>query len=276
MEQYNQTVSYFEDRQVLLEKQVDSLSTLSDSLHFDIARKEGVNAALLTVQDKLQDRLDELQEQMDDLGSAATNKQESLSQEIEYREAAIALKEKEIEVLKQIIETHNHAMDGLYQTLVNTLEDDIEEKAVQLDNFGYKLTISIRDNKLFSSTRPIKLAKEGGDLLKKISGVFEQHPDKFMTIIGHSDNTKPNTRYYKDNWSFSALKATELARVMIEEFYVGSNQVTSAAKSEFEPKASNSTEEGRITNQRVELVITVSDRALMRKLEAQMGQIDLN
>ena len=270
VQQYNETVTYFEDQQVLLNGQIDSLTQLSDSLKFDIARREGENKALLTVQDKLQDRLDVLQEQMENLGDESFNKQESLSQEIQAREEAIAAKEREIEILKQVLESYNHSMDDLYTQLMDTLSVEINEGIAELDNFGYKLMVSLPISKLFSSTRPIKLSEDGLEAIEDISKMIEKHPDKYVTITGHTDNSKPNTRYYKDNWDLSALEATAIARVMIEEFYLSSNQVIAAAKGEFAPKSSNATKEGKSANKRVELVITTSEKALMRKLQNQL------
>ncbi len=269
-QQYNETVEYFETQQAFLESQVDSLGQLSDSLRFDIARRQGENNALLTVQDKLQDRIDFLQEQLEDLGSRAVNKEQTLSQEIKAREAAIAAKEREIESLKNLLEEYNNSMNVLSDTIEYRCSEEIESGILLVENKGAQLIISLPFDQLFSSSRSLKFSDEGIGVLEKLSQVFEKNPDKYITVIAHTDNSAPNNRYYKDNWDFSALQASAVVRLMTEEFYLNPNQITASAKGEFAPRTSNATEEGKKANKRIELKVNISEITLMRNLRKQL------
>lgn len=269
-EQYNQTVTYFEEQQQLLEMQVDSLTKHSDSLAFVIARKEGENTALIAVQDKLQNRLDVLQENLDNLGSQATTQSQNLIQEIERKEEAIVGLEDELKAIQESLDTYQTSMDPLYEILRDSLKADLEKGQVGIKSDGFQISLSFATDLLFQGSRQNQLKDDGIEVLQRVAKVLEKHPDKFFMVIGHTDNSKPNTRYYRDNWDLSALQANAIVRLLVEEFYLSSNQVTAAAKGEFAPKASNSTDEGKKMNKRVEIFISFGSKVLIKQMEDQL------
>lgn len=90
--------------------------------------------------------------------------------------------------------------------------------------------------------------------LKRISMVVDKLPEDIVAnIIGHTDNEAPNNQsIYKNNWELSAARAMSVVDELIRNG-VNPKKLMASAKAEFEPFASNATEQGREKNRRVEI-----------------------
>ena len=88
-----------------------------------------------------------------------------------------------------------------------------------------------------------------------------------IQVIGHTDN---QPRRNTDNLDYSALRATTVARLFIQDHNLGANRIIAAAKGPFAPKASNETPEGRTENRRIEILVTYRDSDLIRDVQKQL------
>ena len=78
---------------------------------------------------------------------------------------------------------------------------------------------------------------------------------EFM-VEGHTDNVSfSGTGVIKDNWDFSAMRATSVVRFLQEEFNVAPERMTAGGRSEYNPKVGNDSEEGQATNRRTVIVV---------------------
>ncbi len=91
---------------------------------------------------------------------------------------------------------------------------------------------------------------ESAATIKEIATLLKDNPDLKIFIVGHTDN-KGSLSY---NTDLSEKRAQAVVRVLVNEHGIDSGRVTPKGLGFLAPVASNSTEEGRTKNRRVELV----------------------
>jgi chemotaxis protein MotB len=62
------------------------------------------------------------------------------------------------------------------------------------------------------------------------------------------------------------MQAATIVHVFADEYDINTSQLTASGKGEFEPKASNETEEGKATNDRMEWIISQRDSDMERAI----------
>ena len=100
-----------------------------------------------------------------------------------------------------------------------------------------------------------KISGEDAKLfLKRIGMIIAKMPNEVKTdIIGYTDNTNPSKdSIYKNNWQLSTARALSVLEELVSDGVPQERLITSGRAS-FDPIASNSTDEGRAKNNRVEI-----------------------
>ncbi|MCA1906649.1 MAG: OmpA family protein [Desulfarculus sp.] len=77
----------------------------------------------------------------------------------------------------------------------------------------------------------------------------------YLTVEGHTDSTPISTAQFPSNWELSAARATAVLRYLVGRG-VSENRVSAIGYASNYPLASNSSEDGRNQNRRVEFVFT--------------------
>ncbi len=251
----------------------------NDSLGLVIAQKEGENKALLTVQDKLQDRIDDLQGQIENVTDLALSQRQSLQETIQDKEKDLEEKELKINELNIFLTDTENAINDL----MNTCRDSLS----QLDSLGQatfavvgnELHLNISSSVFFQKGRHKINTRSSSNAIKTletISKILNKNPDKYITIVGHTDNSTANTRSYRDNWDLSVLQSASIAQMLVEEFELNPNQLTVAGKGEFVPTTSNETSEGKDKNRRIQFVISKGNNVLVREVKKRLQSLRLN
>jgi len=88
-------------------------------------------------------------------------------------------------------------------------------------------------------------------------------PNAPVRVEGHTDNVPIHTSQYATNWELSTARATTIARLLLEHSALSPTNLSAAGYAEYHPVASNSTEEGRSKNRRVDIIL-LRDRAPSR------------
>ena len=91
---------------------------------------------------------------------------------------------------------------------------------------------------------------ESAATIKEIATLLNDNPDLKLFIVGHTDN-KGSLDY---NTNLSQNRAEAVVAVLVSEHGIASSRITPKGLAFLAPVASNSTEEGRAKNRRVELV----------------------
>ena len=76
-------------------------------------------------------------------------------------------------------------------------------------------------------------------------------------IEGHTDNIPYNGRgSLKGNWDLSTKRATSIVNTLLKNIEILPQNLTAAGRGEYLPIATNSTQEGRATNRRIEVILS--------------------
>ena len=116
-----------------------------------------------------------------------------------------------------------------------------------------RMVIELSDNILFDSGRAV-LKPEGRDALTQIVGVLNSIENREFQVAGHTDNIPMRSSRFASNWDLSATRAVNVARFMIEQG-MSAERISAAGYADTMPVASNSEEEGRAQNRRIEIVL---------------------
>ena len=133
---------------------------------------------------------------------------------------------------------------------INELEKQFETK---LTDEG--LLITIRDSVLFDMGRA-ELKAEYATIADELSQLLMFDPPRNIVITGHTDNVPIKTNEFDSNWELSVMRAVNF----MKEVVAGNEELDSKYFSvkgfgEYNPIASNDTEEGRAKNRRVEVLV---------------------
>ena len=114
--------------------------------------------------------------------------------------------------------------------------------------------INISDKMLFSSGS-YTISKNAKSVLEKVAKVVKNKPDFEFMVEGHTDDVRIKKDCIRDNWDLSVMRATEIVRVLQNDFGIAPERMTAAGRSYYVPVASNTTAEGRAQNRRTRIVV---------------------
>ena len=147
--------------------------------------------------------------------------------------------------------------DSLNLVLVMNLKrslDDFDDEDINIEVKKGVVYVSISDRMLFKSGS-YKISNRAEEVIGKISKIINDHDELDILVEGHTDNVPIATDCIDDNWDLSVKRATSIVRLMQTKFGVEPERMTAGGRSEYIPKATNETTEGRALNRRTEIVI---------------------
>ena len=115
------------------------------------------------------------------------------------------------------------------------------------------LEISIQDVVLFNSGEADVL-NNLSPLLLEISNMLHGL-DNEIKVVGHTDNVPIKNEKFRSNWDLSAMRAINVMNFMVDSGEISADKVSIQAYGEYMPKFSNTTEDGRAKNRRVEIFV---------------------
>ncbi len=80
-------------------------------------------------------------------------------------------------------------------------------------------------------------------------------PAGSLRIEGHTDNVPIHTAQFASNWELSTARSAAIARLLLERGPINPAKISAAGYAEFHPVASNATEDGRMQNRRVDIIL---------------------
>ncbi|WP_375415924.1 OmpA family protein [uncultured Hymenobacter sp.] len=119
-----------------------------------------------------------------------------------------------------------------------------------------KVYVSLSEQLLFKSGST-KVDPKGQEALKKLAAVLQEQKDVNVVVEGHTDNVPiaRGTAGLTDNWDLSALRATEIARLLTGSG-VAPARVTASGRSQYVPVAANDSPQAKAQNRRTEIILT--------------------
>src|SRR6266704_636553 len=134
--------------------------------------------------------------------------------------------------------------------LQGELKEEIANHQVQVQRIQDQLKVDMVDEVLFDSGEAA-LKPAGVAVLKKAT-------NRRIEVQGHTDNNPIRgalTKRFATNWELSAARAINVARFLQDEGGVAPAMLSASGYSEYRPKASNDTDEGRRQNRRIEILL---------------------
>ncbi len=131
-----------------------------------------------------------------------------------------------------------------------------------------KVYVSLSEQLLFKSGST-KVDPKGQEALKKLATVLQEQRDVNVVVEGHTDNVpiRTGTAGMADNWDLSALRATEIARLLATSG-ISPERVTASGRSQYVPVAANDSPQNKALNRRTEIILTPKLNELFQILDS--------
>jgi chemotaxis protein MotB len=208
-------------------KEVDSLTAQKGSLEEQVKKLSDDTEALKKEKDGLQKEKDALQAKVNELSPKA----------------------QKAEQLEKATQT--------YQDLTKKLEKEIQQGQIQITEMKNRLTMTMVDKIIFPSGSA-EISKKGKEVLDKVTAILKEVKDKRIQVEGHTDNVpivSDLKKRFPTNWELSTARATEVVRYLQETGGLDPKLLSATGYSEYQPVASNDTDEGKHKNRRIEIVL---------------------
>ena len=145
------------------------------------------------------------------------------------------------------------SLQQLKASMETILSDDILKGRVQAYIEPRGLIISLGEGGMFDSASD-QIKPGGKELLDKIAGSLISLENQ-VRIEGHTDNVPIRNSRFPSNWELSTARATAMISYLVAKFGFRPDLLSAAGYGEYRPAATNSTEEGRARNRRVDIVV---------------------
>ena len=217
------------------------------------SRHNSLKSDYKRLQDESAATTDELRK---DLGKKA--------EELSEKERTLKEREKTLREMQAEIARRDSITARLNSVLRNALLGfDDDELSVEVKNG--KVYVSMSDKLLFRSGSA-GVESKGKEAIVALAKVLEKNQDIDILVEGHTDNVPIKTAVFKDNWDLSAARASSIVRILSDEHSVEPTRLTAAGRGEYQPRADNSTTEGRASNRRTEIILSPKLDELMNLL----------
>ncbi len=139
-----------------------------------------------------------------------------------------------------------------------------------------KVYVSLSEQLLFKSGST-KVDPKGQEALKKLAAVLQEQPDVNVVVEGHTDSVPilRGTAGLADNWDLSALRATDIARLLATSG-VAPARITASGRGQYVPVAPNDTAPNKALNRRTEIILTPKLDELFQILDSSSGAARTN
>ncbi|MEJ2455848.1 MAG: OmpA family protein [Candidatus Thiodiazotropha sp.] len=223
---------------------VQELSETRQSLDQANTEIEGAQKEIMQSDQKLMElrhQLDLASEELFDLHV----KRQDLQQEL--KESNL-----QIELLRDL-EEEREKRNEIYAQFVSRLQQMIDAGELSVTIKNGRIVIELPDNILFDSGRA-RLNGDGTRALTQVADILTQFKDRRFQVEGHTDDKPIKSAVYPSNWELSAARALAVVHLLVDTG-VNPENISAAGFGEFQPKADNSTAEGRQLNRRIEIVM---------------------
>ena len=179
---------------------------------------------------------------------------------------------KPLRILPKSERTYEKEMKQIAETVSSAVQPLIDKGLIKVTQDKLWVEIEMNTSILFSSADS-ELEEEAYPALKALAGVLKTLPNS-IDVEGHTDNVPINNELFPSNWELSAARAASVVH-LFTRYGVDPHRLSSIGYAEYRPISNNATEEGRLRNRRVKVVI-LADKNARRIVEINrdIGQAD--
>ena len=208
------------------------------------ARVETLDELTARLQDELVDASKEAAVLQNELEKC---RQEWLLQEMEKGELSQDLEEtlERSRRLERLLAEREEVFDSL----VRSLKEMRDAGTVRVEIVHGLLVVRLNERVLFD-VNEAELKADGKRAVAELTAAIRDLPGRRWQIAGHTDATGPPAF----NWRLSMERALSVLIYMIEEG-MPPERISAAGFGQYQPAASNDTQEGRALNRRIEVIL---------------------
>ena len=141
---------------------------------------------------------------------------------------------------------------GLADRVEQAMAPLIDKQLMVVRRHRMNLEVEIRADVLFPSG-VANLTPQALQPLRDLASILGGFANP-LRVEGHTDNVPIATAEFPSNWELSAARAASVARLLIDSG-IDPHRLAISGRGEFQPEASNATEDGRNHNRRVKLIV---------------------
>ena len=183
--------------------------------------------------------------------------------------ADLTTREAKLKELTQALDDKDKAVNDLKARVSKALLS-FNSNELQVKLKDGKVYVSLSEQLLFKSGST-KVDPKGQEALKKLATVLQEQKDVNVVVEGHTDNVPMRgTGAIQDNWDLSALRATEIARLLANSG-VTPARITASGRSQYVPVAANDNPQNKALNRRTEIILTPKLDELFQILDSNSG-----
>ena len=170
---------------------------------------------------------------------------EELSKELADKKRILReLKKKEAQAKKRLATIKN---------MLKKFKKLIEAGKLEVKIKRGKMVLALPSAILFESGKAA-LSEEGRITLEEVGKVLAKIKGREFQVAGHTDNVPIKSSNYKSNWELSTARAVNVVQ-FLQDSGVRPKFLSAAGYSQYQPDSSNSSDEGRALNRRIEITL---------------------
>ena len=238
-----------QDRAVNCENELNTSKNQINLLEAGLANEKNRSKSLEQQMEYFKSTNTDLLARLSDLSVVSKSGAESIKKSLE----ALNEQNKYIKDLTSNMQRKDSINLVLVMNLKRSL-DNFDEEDINIEVKKGVVYVSISDKMLFRSGS-YNISNRAEEVIGKIAKIINDHKELDILVEGHTDNVPISTDCMTDNWDLSVKRATSIVRLMQTKFGVQPLRMTAGGRSEYLPKTTNATTEGRAINRRTEIII---------------------
>ena len=242
-----------------LERKYANLESTHDALLRGNARE---TRRLLNELQSTQENLTKKEQMLKDLESNVNLQKQDVNRlqaELEARNARL------IE-MEQMLNQKDRVLEDLRNTVADALKG-FEGQGLTVTRKDGRVYVSMEEKLLFQSGST-QVDPNGIRALKQLATVLARNPEINILIEGHTDDVPfRKGSSIKDNWDLSVMRATSIARILLDNSQVDPTRITTAGRGEYFPVDPADTPEARRKNRRTEIILSPDFTEVFRILD---------
>tara|TARA_R110000868_G_scaffold13102_6_gene61682 strand:- start:7146 stop:8012 length:867 start_codon:yes stop_codon:yes gene_type:complete len=238
-----------QDRAVNCENELNTSKNQNNLLEAGLANEKNRSKSLEQQMEYFKSTNTDLLARLSDLSVVSKSGAESIKKSLE----ALNEQNKYIKDLTSSMQRKDSINLVLVMNLKRSL-DNFEDEDINIEVKKGVVYVSISDKMLFRSGS-YNISNRAEEVIGKIAKIINDHNELDILVEGHTDNVPISTDCMTDNWDLSVKRATSIVRLMQTKFGVQPLRMTAGGRSEYVPKTTNETTEGRAINRRTEIII---------------------
>lgn len=170
--------------------------------------------------------------------------------------------------IQHLVNTKNKS-DSLNMVLTNNLTRSLsreELRDVDVQVLKGVVYISLSDKMLYKSGS-YEISPTAGETLAKVAKIITDYKDYDVLIEGNTDNVPISQKNIRNNWDLSALRASSVVQALQNDHGVDPKRLTAGGRGEYNPVATNGTEDGKAKNRRTQIIVTPKLDQFMELIE---------